>query len=210
MSHRNGWGFPGTLMVGAGKDIKAQAESMTEPSMTTVTASLDLSGVDPLAIVNAILEVTFVVDVASTVRTCDLASAASLSGIAGSVLARVIDQSPAETGDKYGVMLTMSRFPRPTGVVPVRTGFYGAIAGTSAEVVDVPPGATGVYVFGSQFAGLTIEQLARVGGPGDVTVAESDVVIGQVMPLFQGARKIRVSNTSGGSSNVSIAFAIDG
>lgn len=208
MSGRHGWGFPGTLGVGSGKDIKAQSEPLDYPSQVTVQGDLDLSQVGILTVVKARLLVDFTVGVGRIQRVCDIAAGVSISGVASSVFAQIIDESPAATSESYTVTLTMSRYPRPGGVTPVRTGFNGAVGATSFVVIDVPPGATGVYVFGNAFAGLHVKQLGKHDG--SVVVAESDVVIGQVMPLSQGARFIELDNASGSSTNATVQFSIDG
>lgn len=205
---KHGWGYPGTLVVGDGREVKGQGVEMERPELCTVTATLDLSNVPASVVVSASLLVDFTVKKGRTQRIIDLASAASISGLADQVLAMVRDESPTRTADTYGVTLTMTRYPRPGGVTPVRTGFNGAISGTSFQTIPVPPGATGVYVFGGAFAGLHIQQCAKQDA--SVIVAESDVTIGQYMPLSQGARFIKLENTSSGSTQATVQFAIDG
>ena len=211
MSSPHGWGTNGVLVVGEKGQIKAQGQRLAHPSAVTVSADIDLTKVPFATIVKAKLIVSFTVAASgTTVREIDCAAGISISGFADEVSAYVVDESPTVTGDTYPIHVVMSRYPRPGGVSPVRTGFNGAIGATGSQIVAVPRGASGVMVLGSQFAGLTIAQLANNPVDGPVAVASSDVTIGQTLPLVQGARFVNVANPSGSPTSVSVIFQIDG
>ncbi len=212
LSKRTGWGFPGKLSVGAKQAVTAQAERFEYPAMRTVQVSLDTSGLALTTVFMGRLVVDFGLDVGTNQRSIDVAAGASISGLADKILARVLDESPVNTGEAVGVMITCTDYPRPTGTVPVRTGFNGAIGASTTEYVPVPAGASGVIVMGSQFAGLELQQLSNLAS-GFVlagVVASSDAIIGQIQPLVQGCRYIGLTNSSGTSTSASVVFVIDG
>ena len=212
LSKRTGWGFPGKLSVGAKQAVTAQAERFEYPAMRTVQVSLDTSGLALTTVFMGRLVVDFGLDVGTTQRSIDVASGVSISGLADKILARVLDESPANTGESVGVMITCTDYPRPTGTVPVRTGFNGAIAGSATQYVPVPNGASGVIIMGSQFAGLLLTQLSNLASGFILVgvVASSDAIIGQIQPLVQGCRYIGLTNSSGTSTSASVVFVIDG
>ena len=212
LSKRTGWGFPGKLSVGAKQAVTAQAERFEYPAMRTVQVSLDTSGLALTTVFMGRLVVDFGLDVGTNQRSIDVAAGASISGLADKILARVVDESPVATNEVVGVMITCTDYPRPTGVAPVRTGFFGAIAASITQNVPVPNGASGVIVLGSQFAGLQITQYANVGGGLILTktLSQSDAIIGQTQPLVQGCRFVGLTNTSGTSTSATMLFVIDG
>ena len=212
LSKRTGWGFPGKLSVGAKQAVTAQAERFEYPAMRTVQVSLDTSGLALTTVFMGRLVVDFGLDVGTNQRSIDVAAGASISGLADKILARVVDESPVATNEVVGVMITCTDYPRPTGTVPVRTGFNGAIAGSATQYVPVPNGASGVIIMGSQFAGLLLTQLSNLASGFILVgvVASSDAIIGQIQPLVQGCRYIGLTNSSGTSTSASVVFVIDG
>lgn len=211
---RTGEGKNDLLTVGNSSGAVSLQAAFGEVDQFTVQIDVDTTSVDVSQhIVKTVASVSLKVGGNTIKRVYDVTRGLSISGNAEAVLVDVNDASPTPSAvQQYRVTITVGRFPRAGGPVPpVRTGFYGSIAASPGEqIVAVPPGANGVVVYGSPFAGLTLDQIGYAL-PAVPTVMFSTVATpGQFVPLVSGAAYVRVSNASAAPTNVTIVFTVDG
>lgn len=206
---RTGFAKQDLLTVGNKNNAVSFQVQLGEVDQVTVQIDVDTSTLKAAVVVKTLATVSLKVEGNTIKRVYDVSRGLSISGNAEAIAVDINDDSPNPGGspDQYRVTISVGRFARPGGPVPpIRTGFNGNIGATSSQVVAIPSGANGVAVYGSQFAGYTVQQLF-----GDGTSAfSSDVTVGQYIPLVSGAATVRVNNPSGSPVATSVLFSIDG
>ena len=185
--------------------------------MFTVTVDIDAAARGITAYASATVE--WSVNGVPVVRTYDVASAISISGIAEGVKVIVTDASaspmggalpaPMTLGSTYSASILIAANKRTTPAVPViKTALVTlAAAGTPSPAVPVPRGASSVAVYVSGAAPAVAEQTF------DGTTVLLTRVNNLFIPLISGANQIVLTIPTGGvgaGKQAAVAFGVDG
>lgn len=158
----------------------------------------------------------------TTSRVIDCAAGTSISGVADSVRVLAQDATPGTlaAGVSYDVTLSVGLFSRPPSAIsPTVTGLRNAVVNNGAtEIIPVPPGANGFYLFfypdSSSTISLIVAQttVADISNPA-VTLTgylQTEGAPEEPIPLMAGARELQVLNQTGVNGHMSCVFTIDG